>query len=260
VPSLDSCSRGKKHVKKAHVKMLRSVAVVAATAALVLSGCTKTPAPASPKPAVSSAPADNGVAALSADEILERATQALVDVKSFRMAGTVVEGNEATKIDFKISGDDLLGTMTVAGGRVELLAVGGEKYLRVDDSLLALVVGESTVKKLGAELVATKWLRPAPGDVSTDDMFEGLNVGDVLTPTGMLTKGETLISNGRPVIELLDSESEGALHIATTGEPLPLKMGGNGADTVLFSQFGADFPEIKAPPAGEVVDLPQRKG
>lgn len=37
-------------------------------------------------------------------------------------------------------------------------------------------------------------------------------------------------------------------------------MGGQGADTVMFTGFGADFPEIGAPPAGQVVDLPARTG
>ncbi|MBB4743745.1 hypothetical protein BJY16_007204 [Actinoplanes octamycinicus] len=226
---------------------------------LLLAGCAEE-APRMPEPAASSAPADNGVAALSAEEILARAKQALVDVKSYRMAGAFVADDEATKIDFKISGDNLLGSMSVAGGTMELLAVDGAKYLRMDESLMGLVLGDSAVEKLGAKLTASKWLKSAPGDKSTADLFEGMNGAGFLTPTGKLTKGATSVSNGRPVIQLIDSKSDGALFIATTGQPLPLKVGGKGIDTVLFTQFGASFPEIQAPPATEVVDLPAKKG
>ncbi|BCJ39881.1 hypothetical protein GCM10010168_27400 [Actinoplanes ianthinogenes] len=235
---------------------MKAVAAVLTAAVLLLAGCTKAAEP--PKPAVSSAPADNGIAALSAEEILARAKQALADAKSYHMAGTIVMDDEPMKVDFKISGDDVLGSMTVAGGRIEMLAVGGQKYLRADESLLAMVVGESATAKLGAKVLASKWLKPAPGDKSATAMFEGLAGGGILSPSGKLTKGKTTISNGRPVIELIESESDGALYIATTGQPLPLKMGGKGIDTVLFTEFGAAFPEIVAPAAGEIVELPAK--
>ncbi|MEK8110175.1 hypothetical protein NKG94_49395 [Micromonospora sp. M12] len=76
-----------------------------------------------------------------------------------------------------------------------------------------------------------------------------------------MTKGEAREIDGVKTVGLVDGDKDGTLFIATTGEPYPVRMEG-GADSpgqITFSDFGATFDELKAPPANQVIDFDQLK-
>lgn len=78
---------------------------------------------------------------------------------------------------------------------------------------------------------------------------------ELLKPEGRLSKGGTLSIAFTPVVELTDSgNAENKLYVATTGDPYPVVLGELTGDRVEFSDFGASFPDVKAPAAGEFIE------
>lgn len=236
-----------------------------AVAATSLSGCqsdqTGSTPPAAPpivKTTAPAAPADNGVAALTADKILQRAKAALVKTKSFRAKGTMDEDGKQIAADLKVDGADFAATMAFDKAQVKLLAVGGQKYLQPNAQFWI-----STDPKQGAFLAKTignRWVAGAGSDKSFADLFTIGDVDELLKPTGALSKGTQKQIHGVPAIGLKDAGDPGSvLYIATTGEPYPLQMTGKGS-TMEFSAFGEKFAGIAKPSADQIIDLGKLNG
>src|SRR5689334_10894231 len=109
-------------------KLAGTAVAVLAIAAVSLGGCKSdepaaapatgatTPVATSEAPAPSpseSTAADNGVAKLSADAILKKATTALAAAKSFHVSGNDVDGGQKILVDLKIAGKDGIGQIAV---------------------------------------------------------------------------------------------------------------------------------------------------
>ncbi|MFB9239880.1 hypothetical protein ACFFWC_30880 [Plantactinospora siamensis] len=245
----------------------RNVVVLAAGAAL-LAGCGGTngagagtsapPASAStaPEPSASPTPSDNGVAALAPAAIVDRAKAALKNAKSFRMSGTTKEDGQKFTLDFKISGANLVGDMTIGKGKVQLLRVGKKGYMKPDAAFWRMSAG--THANAIVELVGDRWVLVPAGDKDFASMFGAADVNELLKPDGKVTKGQPKDINGTPAIGLVDhAKSGGTLYVATVGEPYPVRIQGKTAADggINFSDFGATFSEIKPPAAADVVDL-----
>ena len=230
-------------------------------AAATLAGCqndkTGTAEPAAPPPA-SSAPA--GTAALSADEILQRAQNALTTAGSYRAEGTLNQQGQQTRIDLRVSGQDFATTMAFGKAEVELLATGGKKYLRPNEQFWVMSTDARQGKVL-ARVLGGKWVTGAEKDQSFADLFSIGSAAEFLKPTGPVSKGERREIGGAPAIGLVDSgDPDSVLYVATTGEPYPLQLTGKGGSELTFSDFGAGFDALEAPAAGQVVDLGQLAG
>jgi len=244
--------------------MPTKAALVALTiAATALAGCQNdkadTAQPAAGA-AASSAPAGSGVAALSADEILQRAKAALTEAKSYQARGAMVQEGEQTEVDFKVSGDDFIGSLTFDKAKVELLAAGGKKYLRPNEQFWVMSTDAKQGKVL-AKGIGDRWVTGAEKDESFAELFTLGTVEGFLKPTGALSKGEEKAIGGVPAIGLNDAgDPDSVLYIATTGEPYPLQLSGKNDSVVVFSDFGATFPGLKAPAANKVVDLGKLAG
>jgi hypothetical protein len=238
------------------MNIIRSVTVAVTTSAVLLAGCGTTKADDKPTVAASSAPADNGIAALTVPEILKRVEQALATAKSFHLSGSGQSNGSAMSFDLKQSGEDLLGVMSADGGKIEVLLVGGRQYFRLNEQMAVMALGRF---KLGLDpsALSRTWLRPAAGNTEFTSLVNGFRIADLLASAGGDTKGGTTVVDGRPAIVLRDAKSGDALYVATTGEALPLKLGADGGD-LTFGEFGATFPEIAAPAAGSVYQLPSK--
>jgi hypothetical protein len=222
----------------------------------LLAGCQNSADPAAdaatataaPATQASSGPADNGVAALTADQILDKAKGALKAAKSYHVSGTTTEDGEKTALDFEVSGDDLLGKLTVGKASVELLSVGGARYIRPNEAFWALSMGNAKQAKQVATVVGKKWVS-TKSDKSLDQLFDGFDADSLLDPDGTLSKTAAKEIDGVPAIGLKDSTG-GTLYVATVGEPYPLKI--EDGDGGTFDKFGEKFTDIKAPAAAEV--------
>ncbi|HEY2949593.1 MAG TPA: hypothetical protein VGJ53_14570 [Micromonosporaceae bacterium] len=209
---------------------------------------------AAPKPK-STAPTDNGVAALSPNEILDKATAALESAKSYRVKGDIDTDGQKMSLDFKISGKDLLGSITSEGATIELLAVGGQNYIRPDEAFWKANGGDAGATM--AQLMGDRWARLSTTDKNFSQLFKITDPSELLKPKGQLSKGETKQVTGGNAVGIIESGTDGGtLWVATTGEPYPLMLEGpKGEGQLTFSDFGATFSDVVAPADTEVIDL-----
>jgi hypothetical protein len=214
-------------------------------AAALLAGCATTTPPA---PAAT----DNGVSALTAQEILDKAQEALAAAKSFHVKGGATESGKALAIDMTLAGADFKGTITVDGQAIELIKIGTDLYMKAPDEFWKgqLPAGQSDAILLLLKGKYVKVSATAPG------FSEMANLADpkgFLDPSGTVTKGSPKDINGQPTIALTDTD--GSLYVATTGKPYPIRIEGSEAGQSLdFSDFDATV-KIEAPPASQVFDL-----
>ena len=247
----------------------RLITITITTAAILLSGCggkkaadSPAAAPAAsavsaPAASTSSAPADNGVAALTADQILERAKTALKAANAFHVKGSVVDKGQRTTMDFKTRAGALLGSLAIGKAKIELLTVAGKQYMRPNEAFWATSLDRTKAHTM-AKLMGDKWAKIPDKNQDFTNLFSAASIDELLKPGGKLTKGQTKEVDGVPAIGLVENSSDGGtLWVATTGEAYPLRLQPKNPSEggIAFSEFGATFPEIKAPPEAQVIDF-----
>ncbi|MEU7841821.1 hypothetical protein AB0B39_12795 [Micromonospora sp. NPDC049114] len=207
----------------------------------------------------STAPADNGVAALAPNEALQRATTAVRNAKSYHLVGDVDNDGQKMTLDFKVTGSDLGGRVSTDDGTVELLSVAGQQYIRPDEKFWAKNLGAQASGEI-VKLMGEKWAKVSKKD-DFSQLFDIANIDELLKPDGTLTKGAAKEFDGVKTIGLVDGDKSGTLYVATTGEPYPIRMEGDQdtAGQITFSEFGATFDDVKAPSEDQVVDFDQLK-
>jgi hypothetical protein len=235
----------------------RSLAIFG-TAVALLAGCGSTgdKDAAAPATTTSAAPADNGVAALEPAAIIDKAKAALKTAKSFHINGAIKDEGQETDLDLKISGADVIGSMTVSKAKVELLRVGGKQFMKPDAAFWKLTAAAQADKVIA--VVGDRWVVVPASNKDLGGLFTVTDIDQLLEPDGTVTKGAPKPIDGTPAIGLVEGGSDGGtLYVATTGEPYPLKLEGpTAADGGLtFSEFGATFDDIKAPAAADQLDL-----
>jgi hypothetical protein len=231
------------------VRYARFMAPVALTAAL-LAGCGITGTPSSnPAPATSTAP--------SAKEIVEKSAEALDKAGSFRMKGDVVDSGDKMTIDVKVQGSDSFAVIAMGdSGSITVLNVAGTAYFQATEVFWNKTGGVDS--KTYNSVFKDKWVKPKAGDTDMQKFSEFANAKTFLDPAGAksLTVGEKTTINGKSALTLKDSASSGdVLYVAAEGEPYPLRAEGAAVGKIDFSEFGAKFDEIKAPPADKVLSL-----
>ncbi|MDI1465636.1 hypothetical protein QEZ54_32165 [Catellatospora sp. KI3] len=224
-----------------------------ALAGVLLAGCNDTDgAKPAASAATSVAPAGNGVEALEATEILTKAKDALGKAGSYRIKGEMTENK--MKLDIRVAGKDIVGTITMGGASIDLLSVGGATYFKADEAFWTSQMGEQGAA-LG-KLVGTKWIKVPADNKEFGDFFKIADVNELLKPEGTIGKGKVETINGASAIALTEGAEKGSLYVATTGEPYPLRLAGPaGEGQIDFTDFGAKFDELKAPAEADVFDL-----
>ncbi len=232
---------------------LRIALVPLGIAAALLSGCTGTPTstPTTPAPTPTVAATPNGVEALTAEEILSKATAALAAAKSFKAKGDDVDEAGKMSLDLTFSGANGQGSVTVPDGTFELIKVDSILYLKAAPEFWKDALPEGA----GAAtlLLKDKYVK-MDSTVPLASVYGAIfDPAEFLKPDGAFTKGETSTINGTPAVALIASKDNSKLFIATTGEPLPLRIEGKPGVFIDFTNFGAAV-EVKAPSADQVID------
>jgi hypothetical protein len=246
-----------------------ALVTILAASSLLLVGCgssssSSTPSGGGGSSAASSADpsADNGVAALPAEQILAAAKAAADTKNSVHMAGTVA-GNAFDLIVTKSAGSS--GTLTIGGNDMRIIVSGESVYLKASADFWTTFGGSKGAAT--AALVGDKWVKASTSTAAFSDFlkFDGFlkNIDKSLTSTGSITKGDTSDLDGTPVIALVDNSptNGGTLLVATTGEPLPLKLmpatsASSGTDGIKLSDWGTATPDA-IPDAASVLDISQ---
>jgi hypothetical protein len=204
------------------------------------------------------APVDNGVAELSADEILSKAQQALRDADSVHVKGEGTSDGETFGVDMRFSGSDgATGSLTAGGQTIEMLRIGNTVYLKANEEFWKSTTGSAAA----GELLKGKYLKADSSDKNFGELASFTDLAEfakeTLKPEGEISKGERSNIRGVPTIALIDAEEGGSLHVATEGEPYPMqiapKEGGEETGQIDFLDYGAPV-ELKEPPADQVVD------
>jgi hypothetical protein len=230
---------------------------VAMLCAAALSACGGSEEPATTTSAGTTAAADttattasapdNGFAAQNARQILAAATTAAQQASSVQVVGDI----DDTSFDLSFVRDEgSVGSVTVGDTSFEIVASGERFFMRGDDAFYAEIGGDSL-----AELIGDRWLA-GPVD---DPQFSGIaplaNVDrlleESLDPSGTITKGEETTVDGQPAIELVSDE--GTLDVATTGQPLPLRITAPEDRGVMSFEGWNEQYEIPIP--GEAIDV-----
>jgi hypothetical protein len=211
----------------------------------LLAGCTGL----APAASSTTAPTNNGVELRSAEEILGAATDAMARADSFRMTGTLGEGAFAAEVYLVFAGDDVQGTATILGFRVQAIKVANDLFLNADASLYAALIPEA---QDGLNELSGTWVR-VPLSWVSDLLPVPLTVDDVIEDLGAiapLTKGDAGTVDGQPVITVTDADGV-VYSVATVGEPYLLQVDIDG-QPITFTDFNA---EISIVPPAEYQDI-----
>ncbi|RPE35845.1 hypothetical protein EDD38_4212 [Kitasatospora cineracea] len=254
------------------IRMRTAVAGAAAAAALAAgcgsgsggSGSTGSPAasgtgsPVSASAAAASAAADNGVAGQSADQVLQRAVQALKDAGAVRAAGTV--GSEGGQITMDLRLDttgDCTGTLSQGGvGSFQVVKSGQQLWVKPDQEFWQTHGGPAMAQLVGDRYLKTTSDNPDFGEIGS--LCDLTALADQLgTGKSGLAKGGEENVQGRPALTLTNTSGTGTgtLYVATTGEPVPLKLAKD-TGAVEFSDFGTPVPSA-TPGPDQSLDLDQ---
>jgi hypothetical protein len=178
----------------------------------------------------SSSSSGNGVAAKSADEILQASKSAASSAVSVHIEGSIVSGGKPISLNMElVAGKGGKGTIAQEGFSIDLIQVGGNVYIDGSDAFYKHVAGATA-----AQLLDGKWLK-APADSGELASLSSLtNLGKLIDSAlanhGPLAKSPEKTISGQKSIGLNDTTKGGTLYVATTGSPYPIEILKTGSD------------------------------
>ena len=137
------------------MKVMRTMAVLTASA-VVAAACQTKGSSAAPGPSA------NGIAALSGEQILQRAAAAVTKAGSFRLTTDIddVSQGKHLVIDIKVAGEDLIGSCTIDEARVKVLVIAEALYLKPDEPYWTAVLEADPERGRQAAVAAgNRWNR-----------------------------------------------------------------------------------------------------
>ncbi|KDN86778.1 hypothetical protein KCH_14080 [Kitasatospora cheerisanensis KCTC 2395] len=236
----------------------------AAAAAVLAAGCGGSggsggPAAAGSPAAATAAASDNGVAALPAAEILQRAVQALRDARSVRETGTVGGNGMTITVDLRLDGaGSCAGTLRQAGvGGFQVVKAGQELWVKPDHAFW-----ENNGDPALAELVGDRYLKTTSDNPQFAEVVDLCDLGALANRLGSggsdLAKGAATTVQGHRTIPVTghSDTGSGTLYVAADGPAVPLRMERDTGGRVDLGDFGTPVPSA-TPGPDQSVDLDQ---
>ncbi|SDT48738.1 hypothetical protein [Actinoplanes derwentensis] len=216
-------------------------------ALLLVAGCQAPPSPEpvpSPSPAVTASA--NGIEALEAAAILERAGQSLRKAPSFRFTSSAA----GRTVDLRIAGNAARGTVVLDDERTEWLVVDGQRYLKGDERFWSARFSEREAAA-GREIVGDRWML-VPPTLDSRAISKDFTVGELLDTT-FATEGPLRKEPKAGMITLTDGGGA-EVSVAATGEPYPVGWSRRG-ESGTITEVGVPVPNLTAPGEDDVFDL-----
>jgi hypothetical protein len=221
-------------------------AVVCAGLAVLASACGGSTTPGA---TASKTPADNGIAAKPAAQIVTTAYTAMESAVSVRMHGSISESGQRYTVDLTMAPAGVRGSMTAPfdGARLasfDMVLTRGTMYVR--SSTLWRQVGGATA----ASMLDDRWVILPAGAVAGFPFTNAKTFIKLLKRGGLNSLGKDravgvkTTVNGQPAIKL--SAKGAALYIATTGQPYPLEIR-QGSGNAMYFQYSGLPANITAP-------------
>jgi hypothetical protein len=189
---------------------------------------------------------------LSAKEVALKATDEMLHLRSVHIAGKVTNEGETVAMDVSVDNEgNCAGTVTIRGGTAEIIATGGDQYIRGDEAFWKSTAGAQASYVL--RLLDGRWAKVPAAEggsfaevCSIEKFLQGLD-RDGIDATAM-SRGQVEDVGGIEALEILSDEEDGTGHvwIATEGPPYMLKLQIPGSEEALF------FTEFDEPVAPEV--------
>ncbi|NBE51870.1 hypothetical protein [Streptomyces boluensis] len=199
--------------------------------------------------------ADHPFEGMSADKIADKAAKATSGVDSVKLSAEGKSSGKSTSLDFSIAkGGKCTGAMESADmGKVDLVALGKDSYMKGDASYWKATLGdEATAKKVG-----DRWVKvPAGQNNDMCDLKTLFKKGDL----DGVKRGEDSEIEGQKAVTLVKKKSGGetvTFYVAAEGEPYFLRAdtkGGDQPNTMNFTDFNKKV-SVEAPPADEIADM-----
>jgi hypothetical protein len=186
-------------------------------AALLLTGCGSGPLEGKTGPQVADAAAD-----------------ALEAAGSVHVTGTMTSDGQQGQIDLQLQGDDVLGTLTLGGGEIQIIGSGGALYMNASSEFW-------NSSGLPAEAVAMfdgRWVKvPADQAAGLEEFSLTGFTTELRNPSDGAIQDE-VTSDGDVVV--VRQENGSTLRVADDDPAYPLTMTnkGDSAGTVTFSRYG----------------------
>ena len=188
-------------------------------------------------------------------EVAEAAADALEEAGAVRVEGTIEQGGEEGELDLRLQGEDAAGTLTIDGGAIELVTVGGEQFIKAPEDFW----GSSGLPEEAAAALGGQWVAlPADGADFAEFSLASI-LEDLRNPTSEVQDevGEDEV-DGTDVV-VVEQEDGSKLFVADEEPAYPLRLTsvGDQTGTLDLSEFGEE-QEISAPEGA--VDLGELVG
>ncbi len=186
----------------------------------------------------SSSSSGNGVASKSANGIISAASQAVSELKSVHIVGSITSGGKPVALELHlVAGKGATGQMTLGGQTLKLTTIGSNLYISASASAWQALGNAALAQKMQG-----KWLKATTtGTFSSYSSLTNLHAlfSQAFASHGTLAKGQTTTVDGQQVIAVRDTTKGGTLYVATNGKPYPVEVrkAGSQVGTVVFDQY-----------------------
>ncbi|MFT4189788.1 MAG: hypothetical protein QM621_14580 [Aeromicrobium sp.] len=190
---------------------------------------------------------------LDPEEILDLATEYILDADQVTLSGEMVEDDEEMEVTMSYDGDNSHGLIVTPAGEFEVLQVDGSSYFRADDAFWSNEAGAEA--QLFVDALGGRWLDvtddPDMGDLTQMTDRQSF-VDEVFDAEGEVTVGDTKKVEGVECLSLSDGESP--LWVALDdARPIALEAPEDEEGELVFDYDEADVPD--APSADEVTTM-----
>jgi hypothetical protein len=194
---------------------------------------------------------------LPAEQIASKAIASLRQAKSFRVAGTVVEGTDRTDVDLGLTDTGSAGTVGVSGTEVQIIVIGTDGYFKASDAAWRKLLAGRPNLEATVQLLRGKWIKGSSSDEHFAGLFsitKKLLVDDMASEKGPFTKTATKVIAGQEAVGVTATDS--TLYVSTkNARPLETEpvTGSTSSGKVSFTDYDA-VPEPTPPPAEQTID------
>jgi len=189
-----------------------------------------------------SACGSNGEAAKSPQQILRDTARALAAVKSYQIQGKVPTGNGLGTFTFKVAGASVgAGTFALGSLSFELEEIRGTDYIR--SASLWEGVGGGALQGL----LANRWVSVPASNPLALQLTQGVaaltsakqTAASFTKADAKARRGRTGTVDGQSVVAVSNGAS--TVFVATSGQPLPIRVTSGGGSYLNLSNFNANF-------------------
>jgi hypothetical protein len=242
---------------------LKSIApIVLSSTSLALAACSAATS-GSPHPgggtsaSVSAAAAADPLAAMTASQIISKATADLSAASSVRMSGTTLQSGTIT-IDLTMGRSKCFGTISEGSkGSFELIKIGKSFWIKPDHQFWTSSAGASGV---GLGLLEGKYIRVSSSTTGMGSFSQLCDpsqlAAQIHSGAAAATKSKTTTVNGQSAVELtvIQQGTTGTAYVSVSATPEFLEIAAPGQGRLDFTDYNNAAVTVTPPPASETID------